>query len=387
MLTINSLPYIDGTPDEDQDRIEWIKNGEKTIGSSTRYGSDGVLNRVGTQLNTNIQFLYNTSQSIASVLNQNTNDITVIKTSLNLSSNTNLINDVQNAKLQIANLTDESTSLKSSVSDLTLATKTISTNVGTKDLSDTSSRTVYQDLLWIKTELGNYSSQDINGQPVNDLNPTGLKGRFISISTAVAAHEKSIADLTKNFTDSNVANMNIKIQAINDKLTLNDTNISAIQSSITNNTTAINALQLAVDFTNNTNISTRVTTVESKLSTISNDLNSSIGIKATINNINNVLTSRGGISDQVISNNNNIASINNIIGNTTADGLRGQVSWIISKAGIVQDGSVPPENSIAGNLRSLESMHSSLSISFQDLQAQVADLQKQVSDLSKKGSS
>lgn len=387
MLTINSLPYIDGTPDSDQERIEWVKNGEKTLGSSTRYGSDGVLNRVGNQLNSNIQFLYTTAQSIASALNQNTNDISVIKTSLNISSNTNLINDVQNAKIQIASLTDENTSVKSELSDLSTSAKSLSANIGVKDLTDTSTRSVFQDLLWIKTELGNYASQDFNGQPVNDLSPSGLKGKYTSISTAVAAHDKSIADLTKNFKDSNVANMNVKIQAISDKLTLNDTNISNIQNSISQNATAINDLQLAIDFTNNKSISTRISTAETKLATIDNDLNSSIGVKATMNSINNLLSSRGGISDQVATANTNLNSISSIVGNTTSDGLRGQVSWIISKAGIVQDGSIPPENSIAGNLRSLESMHSSLSISFQDLQAQVADLQNRVSDLSKKGSS
>lgn len=178
MLTINSLPYIDGTPDSDQERIEWVKNGEKTLGSSTRYGSDGVLNRVGNQLNSNIQFLYTTAQSIASALNQNTNDISVIKTSLNISSNTNLINDVQNAKIQIASLTDENTSVKSELSDLSTSAKSLSANIGVKDLTDTSTRSVFQDLLWIKTELGNYASQDFNGQPVNDLSPSGLKGKY-----------------------------------------------------------------------------------------------------------------------------------------------------------------------------------------------------------------
>ena len=41
MIELKELPFVDSVPDEGQERISWIKNGEEILGASTKYGNDG----------------------------------------------------------------------------------------------------------------------------------------------------------------------------------------------------------------------------------------------------------------------------------------------------------------------------------------------------------
>lgn len=376
-MKFDDLPFINGIPDIGQNRLQWIQNGEHITGADTKFGSDGVINRVSSQLQQNIDVIHGNTKQIYSAVEQNILDISAIQVALDITANTDIIKTVSEHTTNISDLKFGQDKLNTTLTSTALLISNISKDLGIRNALDTVSNPIHDDIYWLKNELGNYTGQDINGL-ISDNPASGIKGRLTSIASTVSDHEKRLIDLQDKWKDSDVGGLTNLINQIRIELgTSTNTKpvfdrLSDLDIFKSNTDTTIESIKKAINLDNANSLAQRVTTNEINIAKLDSDINdSSLGIKANLSSLQNVINSRGGLSDQVNQNNTNINTLTTTVGISTSDGLQGQVARIIEKTGITPDGTNPPLNSIAGNLSRLESLHSGLSISFNDLQVEV----------------
>ncbi|MGR2462553.1 hypothetical protein ACUX4R_27185, partial [Salmonella enterica] len=82
-----------------------------------------------------------------------------------------------------------------------------SEKLGHRYLEDNTTRTVYGDLYWIKTELGAYPGFDINGNSVPSSIGSGLKYRFSQVNQTVSLNTQRITALDNSWAQSEVGQL------------------------------------------------------------------------------------------------------------------------------------------------------------------------------------
>lgn len=196
-IVLTELPYINDVNADTaiQFPLGWIKNGEPLTGSTMIYGSDGILNRVSNQLQQNIVTLDNNNILMVDAINNiSTNvdniNLTLGNTDISISSRVNALeidNTAMNNNISLntTNIVAANTNINSVISD-----------IGAYDSNlDSVYRTVRNDLLYIKTQIGNYTGQDNNSQLVDNNSATGMKLRLETLAQAVNNNSNSISSL------------------------------------------------------------------------------------------------------------------------------------------------------------------------------------------------
>lgn len=385
-IVLNDLPFVDGPPAEGQSRISWIKNGEEILGADTQYGSEGSMNRPTVSILRNVEVLDQNVGILKTSLEAANSDIKTIQGILNVSGDIEALSQISINKKDISDLktlTDEhTTNLQKNDENI----NKIFLDIGEFNQEENSVyRTIRNDLLWIKEELGQYPAQDINGIPVLGNPSTGIKHRVITNTNSIALQEIRLKDLEEKFIESDVGSLTIELGNIRQEL---GDRPSTITQSIYNHLTDIDSKQIilesdissiktAIGYPDNTSIITDVSNNTAIINSIISDLNDDNGIKSRLTLIetsigdDNISESiKGKLKDNAVS----IEYLTEIVGKNTSSGLRANVSWLNQVVGTDSNGGQPsPSGSILNRIFSAESSINILNNDVQNLQVEIGN--------------
>ena len=200
MTTLQKLPYVDGLPDEGQERINWIENGERLMGAEHRYGNDGNLNLAGTQIQKNIVALYENSTASDVVLIDQQKQIDHLKEILNESSDVSLILRVNEHTDQIEIINDEIDAQKAINSVVSNNISEIITTIGTSSSLE-NSRPIYTEIDYLKSVVGNKKDENANGGIEIGKEATGIQKRLDDVNMQAVTNKNDIEKLKGDLDD------------------------------------------------------------------------------------------------------------------------------------------------------------------------------------------
>ena len=216
---IVELPFVDRAPNPserpDQRRIEWIKNGDCLGAAEHAADNSGELNRGPVQVQKNATTLMDNEKIIQSSLAEIIERVNSHDDALGEIGDDNLATKVQVLEETITPMDakiKENTLNIFLTKEMATATKT---SLGTKNVEDINDRTAYNDLLWVKQEIGNWANRDVNDNHDDTKpDPTGLKARLVSHGLGISSNERRITKLENDWVQSDVGALTSEVQDI-----------------------------------------------------------------------------------------------------------------------------------------------------------------------------
>lgn len=386
MIELKELPFVDSVPDEGQERISWIKNGEEILGASTKYGNDGSMNRPIVSVFKNVEVLDENVGILKTAIETSQKDIKTIQGVLDVSGDIEALSQISVNKNDISNLK----TLTSEHTDILTGTNNtvdkIIADIGPfNDEENSVYRTIRNDLLWIKQELGQYSGQDINGLPVVGNASTGMKHRIITNSTLLSSQGIRLSELETKFTESDVGSLTVEVGKLRDELGNKPVdfgpNIYNRLNTIDDKQTLINSdiaeIKSSIGYPENVSIITEINNNKSSIEAINNELNQSEGVKQRLTAIETSIGSDdipSSIKGKIKNHTTSIESLNGIVGENTSSGLRANVSWLNQIVGTDSSGGQPsPSGSLLNKVSVLEGEVSVLNNNVQNIQVEIGN--------------
>lgn len=382
-ITLVDLPYVDGPPDAGQSRIEWIKNDEEITGADTKYGSEGVMNRPIVEVQRNVEALDVNIKTIASSLNTANEDIKVIQGILDVSGDVDALAQIgQNTKdIDVIKVTVQTHA--SELNDLNEHIDANTNDIGVYNQeTDSVYRTVRNDLLWIKNELGQYTGQDINGVPTPGNDSTGMKRRIMTNSSVIVDHGVRLTDLETKFADSDVGSLTNEVEHLREEMgprtsftTPVFSRLSGIDLTLSRQNADLDGIKQSIGYPNTTSIITTTNANSSAINDINLELNQSGGIKPRLTTVETAIGSDDlptTIQGRIKLNTDAIGALNTVVGSDSSSGLRFNVSWLNNVVGVDASGGKPePDGSLLYRTRVLEGSISEMSNDIQNVQTDV----------------
>lgn len=386
MIELKDLPFVDSVPDEGQERISWIKNGEEILGASTKYGNDGSMNRPIVSVFKNVEVLDENIGILKTAIETSQKDIKTIQGVLDVSGDIEALSQISVNKNDISNLktlTNEHTDILTGTNN---TVDKIIADIGPfNDEENSVYRTIRNDLLWIKQELGQYSGQDINGLPVVGNASTGMKHRIITNSTLLSSQGIRLSELENKFTESDVGSLTVEVGKLRDELGNKPVdfgpNIYNRLNTIDDKQTLINSdiaeIKSSIGYPENVSIITEINNNKSSIESINNELNQSEGVKQRLTAIETSIGSDdipSSIKGKIKNHTTSIESLNGIVGENTSSGLRANVSWLNQIVGTDSSGGQPsPSGSLLNKVSVLEGEVSVLNNNVQNIQVEIGN--------------
>lgn len=386
MIELKDLPFVDSVPDEGQERISWIKNGEEILGASTKYGNDGSMNRPIVSVFKNVEVLDENIGILKTAIETSQKDIKTIQGVLDVSGDIEALSQISVNKNDISNLktlTNEHTDILTGTNN---TVDKIIADIGPfNDEENSVYRTIKNDLLWIKQELGQYSGQDINGLPVVGNASTGMKHRIITNSTLLSSQGIRLSELENKFTESDVGSLTVEVGKLRDELGNKPVdfgpNIYNRLNTIDDKQTLINSdiaeIKSSIGYPENVSIITEINNNKSSIESINNELNQSEGVKQRLTAIETSIGSDdipSSIKGKIKNHTTSIESLNGIVGENTSSGLRANVSWLNQIVGTDSSGGQPsPSGSLLNKVSVLEGEVSVLNNNVQNIQVEIGN--------------
>lgn len=386
MIELKELPFVDSVPGEGQERISWIKNGEDILGASTKYGNDGSMNRPTVSVFKNVEVLDENVGILKTAIETSQEDIKTIQGILDVSGDIEALSQISVNKNDISNLktlTNEHTDILTGTNN---TVDKIIADIGPfNDEENSVYRTIRNDLLWIKQELGQYSGQDINGLPVVGNASTGMKHRIITNSTLLSSHGIRLSELETKFTESDVGSLTVEVGKLRDELGNKPVdfgpNIYNRLNTIDDKQTLINSdiaeIKSSIGYPENVSIITEINNNKSSIEAINNELNQSEGVKQRLTAIETSIGSDdipSSIKGKIKNHTTSIESLNGIVGENTSSGLRANVSWLNQIVGTDSSGGQPsPSGSLLNKVSVIEGEVSVLNNNVQNIQVEIGN--------------
>lgn len=382
-ITLVDLPYVDGPPDAGQSRIEWIKNDEEITGADTKYGSEGVMNRPIVEVQRNVEALDVNIKTIASSLNTANEDIKVIQGVLDVSGDVDALAQIgQNTKdIDVIKVTVQTHA--SELNDLNEHIDANTDDIGVYNQeTDSVYRTVRNDLLWIKNELGQYTGQDINGVPTPGNDSTGMKRRIMTNSSVIVDHGVRLTDLETKFADSDVGSLTNEVEHLREEMgprtsftTPVFSRLSGIDLTLSRQNADLDGIKQSIGYPNTTSIITTTNANSSAINDINLELNQSGGIKPRLTTVETAIGTDDlptTIQGRIKLNTDAIGALNTVVGSDSSSGLRFNVSWLNNVVGVDASGGKPePDGSLLYRTRALEGSIGEMSNDIQNIQTDV----------------
>ncbi|WBM23675.1 putative fibritin [Escherichia phage PNJ-6] len=382
-ITLVDLPYVDGPPDAGQSRIEWIKNDEEITGADTKYGSEGVMNRPIVEVQRNVEALDTNIKTIASSLNTANEDIKVIQGILDVSGDVEALAQIgQNTQdIDVIKVTVQTHA--SELNDLNEHIDANTDDIGVYNQeTDSVYRTVRNDLLWIKNELGQYTGQDINGVPTPGNDSTGMKRRIMTNSSVIVDHGVRLTDLETKFADSDVGSLTNEVEHLREEMgprtsftTPVFSRLSGIDLTLSRQNADLDGIKQSIGYPNTTSIITTTNANSSAINDINLELNQSGGIKPRLTTVETAIGTDDlptTIQGRIKLNTDAIGALNTVVGSDSSSGLRFNVSWLNNVVGVDASGGKPePDGSLLYRTRALEGSIGEMSNDIQNIQTDV----------------
>lgn len=377
-LSLKELPYSIGIPDEGQQRIRWIQNGDCMTAASTKYGHDGNLNAAAVSVQTNVDTLDDNSNTSKEKINEIIDNVNNIQEALDITTNTEVVKQIEKNRTDILDLDERQFNTELLSSETSEGLKTLKEDVGAYDpLTDSYYRTVRNDLVWIKNELGQYVDQDINGLQVIGNPSKGMKRRIIDNSSAIVAHGVRIKTLEDNYHDSDVGSLNVKVIKIREELgesTLATgkpavfVRLNTLDNKAVEIDEDIASIQEAIGFGTGIAITTRVENLGGRVSVNETDIANIkprlAKVEADIGTALEPLTINGRISALRA----DVNGLQVVVGQDSSSGLRGTTAWLSQRIGTEQS---PEPNTITYKLNATTTLANETASGLQDVQAEI----------------
>lgn len=385
-LELNELPFVDGIPDEGQKRIPWIREGDCMSAAVTKYGNEGNMNAAGVSIQDNVEALEVNATKTKDKVNVIVENVNNINKALEMGADVDIIKQINTNKENIEILQVHMQFAEENIGELFTDTDFLKEDVGVFDpAEDSYYRTVRDDLLWVKTEMGQYPGQDINGLSSPGAEGTGMKRRIIDNSTEIVDHRIRIKTLEDNYNDSDVGSLSLKLNELRDEMgpkseaVVGSTvykRLKDIELYKTLSSEQIAEIKDAIGWGGTQSINVRVSNVESRATALETTINTPVtGLSAKVNSIETQI----GTSQQPASINGRLSGLRNdvnaqgiILGASSSDGLRGEVAWITQKLGNETN---PAQGTIFFRLNTLTTITNENASNIQDLQAEIGNNQ------------
>lgn len=385
-LILNLLPYVDGLPeDERQQRIAWIKNGDPLLGASTNIGHDGQLNAAALCIEKNVQTLDSNMDLAKDKINEIGDEVNKISAALEIIDDGDIINQITKNKEDIETLQSETSEMSTSVANLQQNVTQINGNIGVPDASEISSRTVRGDLFWIKSQMGQYADQDINGNSVVGNQSTGMKRRIITNTEGLAAQNIRLTALEEKVEDSDVGALTTAVNdirtEIGPKASATSQNlyvrVKAVEDKTVSNTSDIDSLKVKIGFSNTKSITDRVSDNETSITALGTTLNTpTTGIIDRVSALEELTDGPSNVNSfnvRISKNESNVTSLQNIVGNSDTEGLRRDNLWLQNQIGSTPAGGAVVSGSILDRLTILASDSNQNASAIQDIQSDIGN--------------
>lgn len=343
------IPYVDGVPsDSTQKQIQWIRNGETLEGAESKTSNEGNLNQAGVSIQKNtVQLEANTdihNQKINEVIDQ----LNVITENLEAVADESVINTLNDAVADIAQMQTEVTQIGSSVSTQTQKINGIIDEIGVYDsTTDPKHRTLRKDIIFLKNELGAYAGFNVNGDVDPTSTGTGLKYRVMQNALATSIQEGRLTKLEDEWALSDVGQLTQELIDLRNEIgpkglatlqpvyvRLNDINtrFEATNSEIA----VINNYIGRTGSGSSGSIVTRVSTAENEINALKISMYDPSGVINRVSAIETTIgtsTTPGGVKYDIAQTKRTLMDINMVLGEAGDEGLRGEFATVLTDIG------------------------------------------------------
>jgi hypothetical protein len=342
-----ALPYVDHFPNHterpDQRRIQWILNGECLGAAEHVNDNSGQLNRGPVQVQKNAETLLTNEKILNDSLTEAITLLNAHDVVLGEIGDDNLAHKVHELEIKVEPISDEIIGLKQADFLLSEEMTKLQTRVGVRDKSnDDTDRDVMEDLLFVKTTIGNIQGYDINGNPDADVHePTGMKRDIVMQGRAIGSNTTRIKKIEDDWVHSDVSNLQAEITEIRTELGTKGSQPvpSVYQWSKTVNTELTQAKADIVTLqdeigdgaagTIDQRIKDNTTAIETNTSDISQNTVNIITLKGDVGNEGE----GGSLMYRVKQNETKITTLTTVVGTDTSSGLQSLVASNISAIG------------------------------------------------------
>lgn len=344
------IPFVDGVPsDTTQTPINWIVNGETLDGAKTKVTNEGSLNRCGVLVQKNAAQLETNTITQTSKINEVIDQVNLISENLAAISDDSVIEKLDQVVEDVAVLKVDMTAVQGTVASQTLKIQDLDKEIGTWDAStDPKHRTIRKDIIFLKGEMGSYPGFNENG----DVDPTstgsGMKYKIMTNAQAISIHEGRITRLEDDWANSDVGHLTDEVTDLRNEMgpkhlaTFESVyvRLNKIGTDITGINTELSSINQYIGRTGtggSGSISARMTTAESNISVLQTQINdSSTGVLPRVISLENAVGNSqvpGSIRYDISVIKRDINDINMIVGESSDDGLRGEMAQVMTDIG------------------------------------------------------
>lgn len=379
-ITKGVIPYVDTTPGDGQLRIGWIKNGERLSAASTQTSSDGVYNRAPLNIQQNVVQLDEDQAQSFLKINEIVDAVNIIQDNLGVIGDNTIIDQINANSNDILAIKQDISKVETNLAGVLSLSESTSEKLGHRYLDDNTTRSVYGDLYWVKTELGAYPGFDINGNSVPSSIGSGLKYRFSQVNQTVSLNTQRITALENSWAQSDVGQLTSDLYDL--RMEIGNTNLgtgipiytrlTAIENTLGGGDDDVDQIKTKIDFSNPVSIASRVALNESATSSLANTMNTPVtGVLSRLGAVEQKIgdvNTQNTILHDINRNTSNIATITQILGSDSSSGIQGDISDLNAAIG-----SIGEPSSINGRLYILQTNHNQMSLSLNDVVSRVGD--------------
>lgn len=187
------IPYS-SNPNDGQEKISWIVNGEHLNGLD-RNGDTGTLNRSGMQLLENIETLDDNIKAIVKIINELDSSVDEQKRLFDALTNGDTLSLLQSTSLALDEIRQNDVRTNELYESVRQKFYELVASIGTRNPEDSSERTIFDDIAFIKSVIGNKTNEDYNGN-VSTAQSSGFFKKISDISNHVVVLENLIDNLS-----------------------------------------------------------------------------------------------------------------------------------------------------------------------------------------------
>lgn len=344
------IPFVDGVPtDTTQTTINWIVNGETLDGAKTKTTNEGSLNRCGVLVQKNAVQLEANTTTQTSKINEVIDQVNLITENLAAISDESVIDKLDKVVADVEVLKVDMTAVQGSTASNTLKIQDIEKEIGVWDAStDPKHRTIRKDIIFLKGELGAYPGFNEDGDVDPSSTGSGVKYKVMANAQAVSIHEARITKLEDDWVNSDVGHLTDEVTDLRNEMgpkhlatfesvyvRLNGigTSITGINTELTNINTYIGRTGTG----GSGSIDSRMTAAEGNIVTLQTQMNDPVvGVLPRVILLESAVGNSqvpGSIRYDISTMKRDINDLNMIVGETSDDGLRGEMAQVMTDIG------------------------------------------------------
>lgn len=344
------IPFVDGVPsDTTQTPINWIVNGETLDGAKTKVTNEGSLNRCGVLVQKNAVQLEANTTTQTTKINEVIDQVNLITENLAAISDESVIDKLDKVVADVEVLKVDMTAVQGTTASHTLKIQDIEKEIGVWDAStDPKHRTIRKDIIFLKGELGAYPGFNEDGDVDPSSTGSGVKYKVMANAQAVSIHEARITKLEDDWVNSDVGHLTDEVTDLRNEMgpkhlatfesvyvRLNGigTSITGINTELTNINTYIGRTGTG----GSGSIDSRMTAAEGNIVTLQTQMNDPVvGVLPRVILLESAVGNSqvpGSIRYDISTMKRDINDLNMIVGETSDDGLRGEMAQVMTDIG------------------------------------------------------